>query len=89
MQYIFNESIVSFKKNNPLNQKYHDLYTDFVDVRVFSNGTLNIKNLTNLDLHIDSVSEKATKLQNLIDNGQDNQIAANKQRLDNIEKNNV
>ena len=44
-----------FKKNNPLNQKYHDLYTDFVDVRVFSNGTLNIKNLTNLDLHIDSV----------------------------------
>mgnify|MGYP001207405396 CR=1 FL=1 len=38
-----------------MNQKYHDLYTDFVYVRVFSNGTLNIKNLAVGEFNIQQI----------------------------------
>ena len=50
---------------------------------------LKLEKIINAELHIDSTTEKASKLQNLIDDGQDHQITANKQRLDNMEKNKV
>ena len=50
---------------------------------------LKLEKIINAELHIDSTTEKASKLQNLIDDGQDHQITANKQRLDKMEKNKV
>ena len=46
---------------------------------------LRLEKIINSDLHIDSVSEKATKLQGIIDAGQTTKINNNKKRLDRME----
>tara|TARA_Y100000310_G_scaffold128828_1_gene128017 strand:- start:1637 stop:2071 length:435 start_codon:yes stop_codon:yes gene_type:complete len=49
--------------------------------------TLKLEKIINSDLHMDSMSEKAKKLQTIIDSAQNNQIDSNKARLDKMEQN--
>ena len=46
---------------------------------------LKLEKIINSDLHIDSESEKAKKLQDLIDKGQTKWINENKKRIDKME----
>jgi hypothetical protein len=46
---------------------------------------LRLEKIINSELHMDSVSEKAKKLQNIIDSGQNEKISDNKKRLDRME----
>ena len=47
---------------------------------------LKLEKIINSELHIDTVIEKAKKLQNIIDTGQNQKIDENKKRLDNMDK---
>ena len=48
--------------------------------------TLKLEKIINSDLHMDSMSEKAKKLQTIIDSSQTAQIDSNKSRLDKMEQ---
>ena len=47
---------------------------------------LRLEKIINSELHIDSATEKAKKLQNIIDAGQNEKISDNKKRLDRMEE---
>ena len=47
---------------------------------------LRLEKIINSELHMDSATEKAKKLQNIIDAGQNEKISDNKKRLDRMEE---